>query len=275
MSKRHWTNAISELFGAIARTRFPGPLQRLINGMYVYSMRIDLSDFKKPAEYESLDALFTRKLEKERRLDADANLIISPADSLVTELGRLDKDVLLQIKGMEYSVRDLLTADARFVDDMMDGDYINFYLSPRDYHRYHAPTTLSVSRLIHVPGKLFPVNLPSLRRRNNLFPRNERVVLECRHESGGVLYLVFVGATMVGSMTFGFEQGVRTNTPSGSITVYDYEDNRIEKGDCIGCFHMGSSIVMVSQKGFLEIGKILNRKVKYGDAVASVAIDST
>ncbi len=270
MNMRHWTNGISRLFGGIARVAFPKPLQRAINGLYVFFMKVDLSDFNKIDHYATLDALFTRKLTKKRRFDDDDHTIISPADSFITGQGRLHNGLLLQIKGMEYSVRDLLTERARHMADMLDGDYINFYLSPRDYHRYHAPATLRVERLIHVPGKLYPVNPPSLKRRKNLFPGNERVILECEHESGGVLYLIFVGATMVGGMTFEFEPRVRTNTSSRSVIVYDYEDKRIIKGECIGCFHMGSSIVMVSRKNFLEIRTAVNRKIRFGDAAARV-----
>ncbi len=273
MNKRHWTNAISGLFGGIARTAFPGPIQRAINRLYAASMNVDLSDFNRIDDYATLDALFTRKLTKKRRFDDDPNTIISPADSFITASGRLRRDLLLQVKGMGYSVKDLLTGSARHLDDMMDGDYINFYLSPRDYHRYHAPASLRVERLIHVPGRLHPVNPPSLRKRKDLFPRNERVVLECEHESGGLLYLVFVGATMVGGMTFEFEPRVRTNTSSRSVKVYDYEDQRIVKGDCIGCFHMGSSIVMISGKDFLEIMAPLNRKIRFGAPAARVAGD--
>ncbi|MCP4686921.1 MAG: phosphatidylserine decarboxylase [Desulfobacterales bacterium] len=273
MNKRHWTNFISDLFGGVARAEFPGPLQKAVNRLYALSMKVDMSEFNDPADYATLDALFTRKLIRERRFDHDVNTLISPADSLITGLGRLRGDILLQIKGMAYSVKELLTPNAGHIDEMLDGTYINFYLSPRDYHRYHAPAALRVKRLIHVPGRLHPVNRPSLLKRKNLFPRNERVILECVHETGGLLYLIFVGAAMVGSMTFEFEPRVRTNRDSPAIKVYDYEDQWILKGDCIGCFHMGSSIVMVARKNFLELRTGLNQKVKFGDTVARVAAD--
>ncbi len=233
-------------------------------------MKIDLHDFQKMDSYDSLNGLFTRKFIRNRHFDTDHNTVISPVDSLITEQGNLNKYSLLQIKGMEYSVKELLTEYADNVDKVIDGSYINFYLSPGDYHGYHAPASFRIKKLIHVPGKLYPVNIPSLRKRRNLFIENERVVLECESTGGSVLYLIFVGALNVGNMTFEFEPRLETNKKSKGIEVYEYENTWTEKGKCLGCFKMGSTVVLISQKDFLELKTTIGQKVKFGDIIAKV-----
>lgn len=233
-------------------------------------MDVDLSDFDDVRSFPSLNALFVRTLVKPRIVDSDPNKIISPADSLITGLGKLRDDTLLQVKGMPYSVGELLTENAAHTDVLVDGDYINFYLSPRDYHRYHAVTDFRLTALIHVPGYLYPVDAPSLRKRKNLFVRNERVVLECQHPTGNIFYLAFVGATNVGKIVFQFEKRLQTNTDSTSVQVYKYENEWKKKGECLGWFEMGSSVVLVAQKDFLVLETKTNDKVRFGDPIARI-----
>ena len=105
----HKTNLISQYFGKFASKEFPRPIQKLINASYVKLMKLDLKEFKSSKHYKSLNALFTRELEITREIDNSENIFISPSDSLITEAGKLNKDIALQIKGMEYSVEELLT----------------------------------------------------------------------------------------------------------------------------------------------------------------------
>src|SRR5262249_16023364 len=160
------------------------------------------------------------------------------ADGLITAQGQLVGDTLLQIKGMTYTASDLLTTHATHRQAVIGGEYVNFYLSPSDYHGYHAPTTFHVSKLIHVPGLLYPVNAPSLGKGQKLLGRNERVVLEWAHTTGKIFYLVFIGATNVGKIVFAFEPRLETNTASMSVQVYEYQDQVIEKGAYLGSFRM-------------------------------------
>jgi len=245
-------------------------MQYLVNTTYARLMALDLSEFGDLRSYPTLNALFTRQFVKPRVFDADPNRFISPADGLITARGQLVDDTLLQIKGMTYTVSDLLTAHATHGQAVIGGQYINFYLSPSDYHGYHAPTTFRVSKLIHVPGCLYPVNAPSLRKRQNLLVRNERVILECTHTTEKTFYLVFIGATNVGKIVFAFEPRLETNTAAMSVQVYEYQDQTIEKGEYLGSFRMGSSIVLVAQKDFLVLDKMVGEKVRVGDPIAQV-----
>lgn len=269
MSK-HITSVISQNFGKFANKEFPKWFQKIVNNSYVKLMGLDMSEFHIPSSYKSLNALFTRKLKEDRKYSLDSEAFISPCDSLVSACGELKEDFSHQIKGMKYSSDELL--GEHFSDDekkvVHHGDFINFYLSPKDYHRYHIPTNLKVLRVVHIPGKLYPVNFPSLRKRLNLFIENERVVLMCENTSGKIFYMVLVGALNVGVMQVSFEPKIKTNADAIVSTVYDYDELYLNKGDDFGCFEMGSTIVILAQKGMLELEDLVGKDIKYGETIA-------
>ena len=266
----HITNLISLYFGKFAKKEFLSPVQKLINSSYVRLMGLNMSEFKHPRYYKSLNDLFTRELIIKRVIDENKNTIISPTDSLITQCGQIQNDIALQIKGMQYSVEELLTyyCSSNF-EKVKDGSFMNFYLSPKDYHRYHAPCDFKLLKLIHVPGKLYPVNLKYLNKEFELFIQNERVILECE-TNGKIFYMVFVGALNVGQMVFEFEQRVETNTDAKEMKVYEYENIEITKGECLGYFKMGSTVVMIWEKDSVEIENLLNQDVRFGQKIAKI-----
>ena len=265
----HITNLISQYFGKFAKKEFPSFFQNIINNTYVKSLGLDMSEFRAPKYYKSLNDLFTRELAIQREIDLDADAIISPTDSLITECGKLSKDKLLQIKGMEYSAEELLTyhISEDNLNKVQNGKFMNFYLSPKDYHRYHAPVDFKITKLIHVPGKLYPVNLKYLNKELDLFCQNERVIIECFDKKGNLFYMVFVGALNVGQMVFEFEREVETNIDAKEIKVYEYDDLNVKKGDCLGYFKMGSTVVMLWEKGSVKLKDLTNKSVSYGKAI--------
>ena len=266
----HITNLISLYFGKFAKKEFLSPVQKLINSSYVRLMGLNMSEFKHPRYYKSLNDLFTRELIIKRVIDENKNTIISPTDSLITQCGQIQNDIALQIKGMQYSVEELLTyyCSSNF-EKVKDGSFMNYYLSPKDYHRYHAPCDFKLLKLIHVPGKLYPVNLKYLNKEFELFVQNERVILECEN-NGKIFYMVFVGALNVGQMVFEFEQRVETNTDAKEMKVYEYENIEIAKGECLGYFKMGSTVVMIWEKDSVEIENFLNQDVRFGQKIAKI-----
>ncbi len=266
----HITNLISQYFGKFAKTQFPSVIQRIINNGYVKFLGLNMSEFKNPKFYKSLNLLFTRELEIPREINTDKNVVISPTDSFITECGAVKDDTALQIKGMEYSVEELLTyhCSSNF-EKVKDGSFMNFYLSPKDYHRYHAASDFKLKKLVHVPGKLYPVNLKYLNKELDLFVQNERVILECEN-NGKLFYMIFVGALNVGQMVFEFEPRVETNTNAQELKVYEYENLEISKGDCLGYFKMGSTVVMIWENDSVEIENLVNQDVKFGQKVATI-----
>jgi phosphatidylserine decarboxylase len=233
-------------------------------------MGVDLSNFHPAYHYQTLNELFTRELSYPRQMPSDPTVIVSPADSLVSELGNIDGDIALQIKGFNYSIKELLTEhiDDNNIQRVLDGKFINFYLSPKDYHRYHVPTDMKVTRVIHVPGLLYPVNFTYLRKVHSLFVKNERVILECIDNTGKLFYMVLVGALNVGKMTLNFEPKIETNIDASELKVYDYDDIELKKGDELGMFMMGSTVVMIFEKDFVDLKSDVGKKVRFGEEIA-------
>ncbi len=266
--KATWTNSISRSFGKFANKEFPSFCQNIINTGYVKIMGLDMSEFKPAHEYKSLNALFTRAFVNPRAVDEEKDSIISPADSFVTAQGKIKDDLSLQIKGFCYSVDELLTQrfEAKNIKKLHNGEFMNFYLSPKDYHRYHMPLDAKITRIVHVPGALYPVNDTYLNMMPELFVKNERVMVECEKD-GKLFYIVLVGALNVGKMTVTFEEDIETNTDAKEIKVYDYDDITVKKAYELGMFKMGSTVVLLFQKGMVELENKQNQKVKFGDVV--------
>ncbi len=269
---KHITSLISQKFGKFANKEFPTWFQQVVNKSYVGLMGLDMSDFNEPSSYKTLNALFTRRLNEDRKYSLDAVDFISPCDSLISECGKLEKDYALQIKGMSYSSDELLgehfSKDEKEV--IYDGKFINFYLSPKDYHRYHIPTDLKVLKAVHIPGKLYPVNFPALRNKTNLFIENERVVIKCQTPDGKIFYMVLVGALNVGVMQVSFEPKIKTNADANNTTLYEYENLTLKKGDDFGCFEMGSTIVILAESGMLEFENLTGQNVRYAQTIAKL-----
>ncbi|MFA7501181.1 MAG: phosphatidylserine decarboxylase, partial [Sulfurimonas sp.] len=219
---KHITSAISQTFGKFANKEFAKPIQNFINSSYVKIMGLNMNEFHAPQTYHSLNALFTRKLREDRAYSLDSKDFISPCDSFITECGVIDNQQALQIKGMSYNFDELLgehfSKEEREI--VTNGAFINFYLSPKDYHRYHIPTNLRVLKAAHIPGKFYPVNIPSLKKRVNLFIENERVVLLCETTAKKRFYIVLVSALNVGVMQVSFDTTIKTNADALSSGVY-------------------------------------------------------
>jgi len=271
--EKSFSNIASQLFGKFASTEFSPKFQEIINESYVKLMKLDMREFKDPKSYKSLNALFTRHLQIPRRFSVSSHDFISPCDALITECGTIKDDRALQIKGFNYSVSDLLTqniADEQKAK-LEGGDFINLYLSPSDYHRYHVPINMRVTKAIHVPGKLHPVNIPTLKRQVNLFIENERVILECYTQKNQLFYMVLVGALNVGKMVVSFEDRIKTNSDAREVKVYEYaQEINLHKGDDLGCFEMGSTIVILAEKDMLTYDLSVGEKVKFAQTIAKV-----
>lgn len=265
--KQPFTNLLSRKFGRFAETPHAPWFQKLINRGYVNLLGLEMSEFDAPESYPTLNALFTRALKQPRSFDPSAESLLSPCDALITECGEMDGDRLLQIKGMDYSLARLLKGiDREKIDALQGGSYLNFYLSPKDYHRYHAPAAMTVHTALHIPGKLFPVNFKYLNRKEELFVQNERVILECTAENGVVFYMVFVGALNVGKIHLTFEPELNTNCVRETCR-YDYDGVRLEKGEELGMFKMGSTIVLLFPPKAMEPAVKAGEKVRFAQTL--------
>ncbi len=269
---KHLTNVLSRAFGRFASKAHSPGFQDFVNRSYVKLMKLDMSEFRAPESYRTLNALFTRHLEQPRAFSTAANTMISPCDALVSECGAIDGNLAMQIKGMSYNVDRLLGTyvSEASKEAVHNGSYINFYLSPRDYHRYHIPCDMQVLKAIYIPGKLYPVNMPALNNIASLFVENERVVLECL-VAGKRLFMIMVGALNVGKMQIAFEPAIQTNATVDQMQEYTYENLMLNKGDDFGCFEMGSTIVMLSEPSLIDYSANVGEKVKFGQTIGTLA----
>ena len=270
MSK-HFTSVLSAGFGKFASKAFPSPVQNFINVGYVKLMGLDMSEFREPSTYKTLNKLFTRAFENPKPLPKDESKLISGVDALITDAGTIVDGTAYQIKGMSYNIEELFGAyHKEAVEKVEGGEFINFYLSPKDYHRYHMPMDLQVLSLTHIPGKLYPVNFPLLRNKKDLFIENERVILECKDKKGRCQVLVLVGALNVGKMIVTFEPNVQTNSDIREPQHYEYEDLWLERGEMFGWFEMGSTILTFSKKGSIVPEVAINQKVSFADVLGTI-----
>ena len=149
--------------------------------------------------------------------------------------------------------------------------YANIYLSPRDYHHYHAPCDLGVLQALYIPADLYSVAKKFLLKIPNLYAKNERVILKCKMRNGGILWMVFVGALNVGKMRFDFDTRIQTNAcTSRAEALYEYENLNFKKGDHLGNFELGSTIVLVAQSEFLKFSVSSETAVKFSQKIGEL-----
>jgi len=206
-------------------------------------------------EYPSLGSFFTRRLrEGVRPTLAGPDRLAAPCDGVVASSGRADNGELIQAKGRHYRLSELL-ADEVLADELEGGEYVTIYLSPRDYHRVHAPMQAQVLGYHYIPGRLQPVSPAFVNAVPDLFARNERVVFHLATAAGPVA-LVMVGATGVGNISISYAGSNREPVETrrfrseGEIRrVFHDEPVPVECGDELGIFHLGSTVVMILPPG--------------------------
>ncbi len=238
----------------------------------LFAVELDEVDGRVPEDFESLNDFFTRELTSGARpVDDAVNAIVSPVDGTVSQAGRLDAEVILQAKGLTYTLKDLLAADIDEAQAFRDGSFATIYLAPRDYHRVHAPVDGRLAAVYYVPGDLFSVSERTVARIPGLFARNERLILHLETEAGRVA-VVMVGALNVGSMSTPWTGEIRPKR-SGVVELPELGDRsrQLAKGDLLGWFNMGSTVIVLlppSAGGWLpglEAGKRVRMGQKIGE----------
>ena len=262
--------ALTTLAGKFASARLGGLTTSVIR-WFVGRYNVNMAEAANPdiASYASFNDFFTRALQPGVRPLAQADLIC-PVDGAISQFGPIAKDKVFQAKGHTYSTTALVGGDAAAAARFDNGHFATLYLSPRDYHRIHMPCAGELTRMVHVPGDLFSVNPTTARGVPGLFARNERVV--CFFESAqGPFVLVLVGATIVGSMATVWHGQV--NPPrTGVLRQWDYAPGQVslQKGDEMGRFLLGSTVVMLFPQGPLQFNPQWSptRPIQLGEAMA-------
>lgn len=263
-------HALSRALGWWARWRWPQPLQAWLNRGYVALFGVDQAEAEQEIEaYVSIVDLFTRRLKPGLRpIDPSPDSLVSPADGTWGQCGRVASGHALQVKGRSYSIAALLGA-SQDAQPFAHGSYATFYLSPRDYHRFHVPLAATLQRARYIPGRLWPVNERSIAHIDHVFSRNERIVCFFATERGPMA-LVAVGATVVGRTVVEFDDLV-TNPWQRQIQNRSYNALSFAKGQELGRFEFGSTIILVTANPALQFfQQTPGTPVRVGQPVASL-----
>ncbi len=249
--------AVSRLLGRVIRLPLPRPLAQSAIGAYAALFRVDASEAEQPlGRYATLDGFFTRRLKPGARpIDPDPEAAVWPADGAVIAAGPMAEDAAgqrLEVKGTPYSLQALL-GDPQGAASLARGGYLVIHLSPRDYHRLHWPMDLDVARIRHIPGRRYPVNRLGLESGAAVFLENERVVIDATPGPGRRLFIVLVAAFGVGGISLAFDIPPGGSEDGAFPAERTYaEPFRARKGEELGAFHLGSSVVLCWSEGLLE-----------------------
>ncbi|MDW5417239.1 archaetidylserine decarboxylase [Iodobacter sp. CM08] len=259
--------ALTQLLGLFAGLKAGGLTQRVIR-WFIGQYKVNMSEAadSDPIAFATFNDFFTRALKPGVR-PIHTTRFVSPVDGAISQLGAIKQEQIFQAKGRDYSATALLGGDPALAKPFINGNFATIYLSPRDYHRIHMPCDGWLTQMIYVPGELFSVNPATARGVDALFARNERVV--CMFESDfGPFALVLVGATIVGSMATSWH-GVVNPPRSKTVRRWDYTGQNIElkKGEEMGRFLLGSTVVMLFPKGKCRFSPfwVAERAVQMGE----------
>ncbi len=259
------------LVGLTARTRLPGPLRRPAYRAFARATGADLGEAELPlGAYPSLGDLFARRLRPGvRPIETAEGAIIAPCDG-VASAGVADDGALIQAKGITYKLADLVV-DSQLADRLAGGAYATIYLSPRDYHRVHAPVDARLVAYDYVPGELWPVNPIIATRRPGLFVRNERVVISLEAPGLGAIAVVMVGATGVGNIALAHAEQSVTWRAAGERRRIELGGRPVARGDELGAFRLGSTVVMIFEPGAASLSVLAaDGAVRFGERLGQV-----
>lgn len=270
--------ALSRAFGRIADVPIPRPLRRPILGAFARSTGIDIAEAELPLDaYPSLDAFFVRRLRPgSRRWPDHPGTAGSPVDGIVGESGIVHDGTALQAKGRRYRIAALLDSE-HDAAPFHGGTFVTLYLSPRHYHRIHAPCDGGITHARHVPGRLLPVNAAAVAHIDELFPRNERIITHLDTPVGR-LCLVAVGAYNVGRIATAFDlewgrDGRVGNVRSVREHLRTYDPPvPVRAGDEVMSFHLGSTVIALFERGRVRLSDDLRagRELRLGEVIARV-----
>jgi phosphatidylserine decarboxylase len=238
-----------------ALTRFIGWFskieQPLIRDLSIACWRLfsdlDLSEARK-THFKSLHDCFTRELRPGLRpFDPDPAIVASPCDAIIGAHGSIADTELFQIKGAPYSLLDLL-GDPALVDAHRNGRFITLRLTSSMYHRFHAPYDCRIERVTFIHGDTWNVNPIALKRVEGLFCKNQRAVLQTHLTTGEALTLVPVAAILVASIRLNFLDVLLNAQTRGPVAFPC--DTSVRKGDELGWFEHGSTIIVLAPDHF-------------------------
>lgn len=232
-----------------------------------YQVNMQEAITEDPYAYSSFNDFFIRQLKPDCRPIAKEG-IVSPVDGNISEIGRIDLGQLLQAKGRYYSVSELLACEPELANKFDSGLFATLYLSPKDYHRVHMPMDAELTSMTYIPGSLFSVQPMTARVIPKLFARNERLVVFFQTDLGPMV-MVLVGAAIVGAIEAKWHGVLKRGN---KVVRYNYKDKFLHKGDEMGYFKLGSTVVLLfadSNKVQWDKNLRAGSPLQYGQKIAS------
>ncbi|RKR77660.1 archaetidylserine decarboxylase [Marinobacter nauticus] len=269
--------AVSRLAGRLADSESTPALKNRVIKWFIGRYGVNMSEAAEPdfTAYPTFNAFFTRALKPgARTIDPAPETLTSPVDGAISQIGQISTDRVFQAKGQSFSLTELLGGDDERAEPFREGEFATIYLSPKDYHRIHMPMAGTLKEMVYVPGKLFSVNPVTAENVPNLFARNERVACLFDTEAGPMA-MVLVGAMIVGSVETTWAGVVAPN--SGKVTQWQYRGDdapQFEKGQEMGRFRLGSTVVLVMPKGAVkwQPNQVAEKTVQLGEAFGKLNV---
>jgi len=268
-------HGISKLLGHFADKALGKTTERIISKFAShYNVNMDEAENPDLKSYKTFNQFFTRALKAGIRDICNDGYVASPVDGTVSQAGRIRQGFMIQAKNHDYTSTDLLGGDKELAEKFDDGCFATIYLSPKDYHRIHMPVAGKLIGMKHIPGKLFSVNPVTARNVPRLFARNERAVCLFQTELG-LMAMIAVGATVVGSIETVWH-GTVTPPTVKKVTNFHYKDDKaitLKKGDEMGRFKLGSTVILMFQKGALSFNEKMKPEVplQFGESIGHIS----
>ena len=264
---------ISRIFGYISLIPLPQKLMNRVIAWYSKKYGVNLNEAEIPPNgFKNLNMFFTRKLKSgARKIDTDKKSIVATTDSRVDEFGDINEDSILQAKGIDYSLHELIPS--KEAEKFINGKYITLYLSPGDYHRIHSPVSGEITGFFNIPGKLYTVQEFMVKNFKGLFSVNERLITYIETDKGTVA-VCKIGAINVGKITLSYDYSV-TNKFFRRKNEHIYAPDKrpvINKGDELGAFNLGSTVIILFEKGVMKNFSDLKKgqKVRVGENIGYI-----
>ncbi|NVJ08144.1 phosphatidylserine decarboxylase [Myxococcus sp. AM001] len=237
-------SALSSVVGMATRLPVPAPVHQAAMRAFAKAYNVDMEEAEHSFDhYPTFAQFFTRGLKPGLRpVDAGEKVVVSPVDGRVSQVGYSDHGRCLQAKGIEYTVDELL-GDAEAARPFHGGAWTTIYLSPRDYHRIHAPLGGTITGYAYIPGEFWPVNPASVKNKQSLFCVNERLVTYLDTVAGKCA-VVKVGATCVSRIKAAYDEVTTHTGQPGKVHRYGAA-MPVEKGGELGRFEMGSTVILL------------------------------
>ncbi len=264
---------LSRFFGHIARIRFPKLILNKVIKWFCKKYHVNTAEIAYPEDgFQNMDQFFTRKLLPGiHKIDEKVLSVVSPVDGKILRFGEITGTRILQAKYIDYLIPDLVQADIHH--SFLDGMYMTIYLCPADYHRIHSPVNGLITGLSYVPGKLFSVQEYMVNGLPGLFSINERINTFIQTPYGKCL-VCKIGAMNVGKISVGYDNIISNKHMFRRKKVINYSKEfqpQIHKGDELGIFHLGSTVILLFEKGMLKFSNFKKGSlIRMGESIGTL-----